>query len=102
MKLPSPRIDPASERTSPPKTISLSSSVPRLAASCSATRPGRFSRSIANDPRLKVPTGAGQTARPFWGGAETERHAVAGILGPPPLAAHQRAEAELNLQLVGA
>ena len=64
MKLPSPRTEPASERTSPLKAISFSSSVPRLAASCSAMRPVRFSRSIASDPRLNFPVDAGQSIRP--------------------------------------
>ena len=65
MKLPSPRTEPASERTSPLKAMSFSSSVQRLAASCRAMRPVRLSRSIASEPRLTVPVVAGQSIRPF-------------------------------------
>ena len=65
MKLPSPRTEPASERTSPLKAMSFSSSVERLAASCRATRPVRLSRSIASEPRLTVPVDAGQSIRPL-------------------------------------
>ena len=65
VKLPSPRTEPASERTSPLKAMSFSSSVLRLAASCSAMRPVRFRRSIASEPRLTVPVVAGKSMRPF-------------------------------------
>ena len=47
MKLPSPRIEPASERTSPLKAMSLSSSVERLVASA-ASRFGRIDTLVNN------------------------------------------------------
>ena len=102
MKLPSPRTEPASERTSPLKAMSFSSSVPRLAASCRAMRPVRLSRSIASEPRLTVPVDAGQSIRPFAIEAEIERHAVDRQFGGAHLAAHQRAQAEFDVELVGA
>src|SRR6266700_3470173 len=91
MKLPSPRIEPASERTSPENAMSFSSSVPRLPASCSAIRPVRLTRSIASEPRL--------TARIE---AEIERHAVDREFGGAHFAAHQRTQAEFDVELVGA
>src|ERR1700722_13717649 len=102
VKLPSPRTAPASERTSPLKAISLNSSVSRLAASCSAMRPVRFRRSIESDPRLKVPTEPRPAAPPWGAGPEIEPKAVDGQFVGPPLAAHQRAQAELDVELVGA
>ncbi|MGY4326240.1 hypothetical protein ACVWWG_000654 [Bradyrhizobium sp. LB7.2] len=45
--------------------MSLSSSVERLAASCRAMRPVRFSRSIASEARLKLPLATdGKSTRP--------------------------------------
>src|SRR4030088_94849 len=111
MKLPSPRIDPASEQTSPLKAMSLSSSVPRLTASCSATRPVRFSRSIASGPRLNLPLEPGQSIRPRGSNPRssatptTPKRAPTAVdpqLGGPPLAPHQRTQAELDVELVGA
>ena len=102
MKLPSPRTAPASERTSPLKAISFSSSVPWLAASCSAMRPVRFRRSIASVPRLNFPVEAGQSIRPC--GSRPRSSAMPLMVSSS--ARHspriKRAQAELDVELVGA
>ena len=56
--------DRAGQRpTSPLKAMSFNSSVPRLAASCSAMRPVRLSRSIASAPR-RSDRGRGRPIQP--------------------------------------
>ena len=102
MKLPSPRIEPASERTSPLKAMSFSSSVLRLVASCSAMRPVRLSRSIASEPRLNVPVEAGQSIRPLASRPRSSDMPLMVNSVARHLAAHQRAQAELDVELVGA
>ena len=82
--------------------MSFSSSVPRLAASCSATRPVRFSRSIASEAKLKLPFQAGQSTLPCWSRPRSSaRPSTLSSVGAP-FAAHQVAERELDVELVGA
>jgi len=103
MKLPSPRTEPASERTSPLKAISFSSSVPAARRVMQRDAAGSGSkRSIASDPRLNFPLDAGQSILPCGSRPRSSAMPLIVSSGGAPFPAHQRSQAELDIELVGA
>ncbi len=100
MKLPSPRTEPASERTSPLKAISFSSSVRAAGRIVQGDAAGEIEPVDRQRAQIdRAGRMAGQSIRPLASRPEIERQAVDRQFGGAHLAAHQRAQAEFDASL---
>ena len=102
MKLPSPRTEPASERTSPLKAISFSSSVAAAGRVVQGDAAGEIEPVDRQRAQIDRPGRCRPIDAPLRVEPEIERHAVDRQFGGAHLAAHQRAQAEFHVELVGA